>query len=115
VKYGLILINILCLVFGQTAWKYGMQNVHLQGSLIAKFFQFVFSPFILLGFALYIIATVVWMYLLSKLPLSFLYPLQSLAYVFSIVIAILIFKEHVPAIRWVGTGVILLGVYLIVK
>jgi drug/metabolite transporter (DMT)-like permease len=92
-----------------------MQNLQLQGNLVSKFFQFIFSPLILLGFALYIIATVIWMYLLSKLPLSFLYPLQSLAYVISIVVAIAIFKEQVPVTRWIGTGVILIGVYLIVK
>lgn len=114
-KYLLILFNICCLVFGQTSWKYGMQNLHLHGNVISKIFQFFFSPFILIGFALYIIATIIWMYLLSKLPLSFLYPLQSLAYVLSIVIAILIFKEHIPLTRWIGTGVILIGVYLIVK
>lgn len=114
-KYVLILANICCLVFGQTAWKYGMQHIQLKGSLFVRFFQFFFSPLILLGFALYIIATGIWMYLLSKLPLSFLYPLQSLAYVLSLVIALLIFKEHIPITRWIGTGVILFGVYLIVK
>jgi drug/metabolite transporter (DMT)-like permease len=115
VKYILILINICCLVLGQTAWKYGMQNLQLEGSFVAKFFQFFFSPFILLGFALYIIATVIWMYLLSKLPLSFLYPLQSVAYIFSLVVALLIFKEHIPVTRWIGTGIILFGVYMVIK
>lgn len=114
-KFILILINIVCLVFGQTAWKYGMEKMQLDGTLITKFFQFVFNPFILLGFALYIVATVIWMYLLSKLPLSFLYPLQSLAYVLSLFIALLIFKENIPVTRWIGTGIILLGVFMVVK
>ncbi|UOY91321.1 EamA family transporter [Ectobacillus sp. JY-23] len=114
-KYVLILVNILCLVLGQTSWKLGMENMQLHGNIVQKFFQFVFSPLIFLGFVLYILATVIWMYLLSKLPLSFLYPLQSLAYVFSLIIAFLIFKEHIPITRWIGTGVILFGVYLIVK
>lgn len=114
-KYILILINILCLVLGQTAWKYGLENLQLNGNVIQKFFQIVFSPLILLGFALYIFATVIWMYLLSKLPLSFLYPIQSLAYVFALFIALLLFKEQIPVTRWIGTGVILFGVYLVVK
>lgn len=114
-KFVLILTNIICLVLGQTAWKMGLGNLQLSGSLIQKFFQIVFSPLILAGFALYIFATVIWMYLLSKLPLSFLYPIQSLAYVLALFIGLLIFKEHIPVTRWVGTGVILLGVYLIVK
>ncbi|WP_154663549.1 EamA family transporter [Neobacillus dielmonensis] len=114
-KYVLILTNIVCLVLGQTAWKYGLENVQLHGGVIQKFFQIVFSPLILLGFGLYIIATVIWMYLLSKLPLSFLYPLQSLAYVLALFISLFIFKEQIPMTRWIGTGVIMFGVYLIVR
>ncbi|MEH7107511.1 EamA family transporter [Bacillus sp. JJ1764] len=114
-KYILILANILCLVLGQTSWKVGLENLHLHGNIIQKFFQFFFSPFILAGFVLYIAATGIWMYLLSKLPLSFLYPIQSLAYVFAIFIALFLFKESIPVTRWVGTGVILFGVYLITR
>jgi drug/metabolite transporter (DMT)-like permease len=114
-KFLLIILNILCLVSGQTAWKIGLQNVKLHGSIISKFFQIVFSPPIFLGFVLYIVATVIWMYLLSKLPLSFLYPLQSLAYILSLFIGLLVFKEVIPITRWIGTAVILLGVFLIVK
>jgi drug/metabolite transporter (DMT)-like permease len=114
-KYLFILANIFCLVFGQTSWKIGMENLHVHGNLIQKFIQFVFSPFILLGFVLYIVATVIWMYLLSKYPLSFLYPLQSIAYVLSLLVGLFLFKEQIPLTRWVGTAVILAGVYLVVR
>ncbi|MFZ3590415.1 EamA family transporter [Bacillus sp. DJP31] len=114
-KIALIILNILCLVGGQTVWKIGLENLQLSGNIFQKLIQFFFSPFIFLGFVLYIVATGIWMYLLSKLPLSFLYPLQSLAYVIALFIALFIFKEHIPISRWVGTGVILIGVYLVVK
>ena len=114
-KYVLILTNIICLVLGQTSWKYGLENIQLHGSIVQKFFQIVFSPLILLGFALYVIATIIWMYLLSKLPLSFLYPLQSLAYVLAFLIAMFLFKEQIPMTRWIGMGVIMFGIYLIVR
>ncbi|RTR36415.1 hypothetical protein EKG37_02340 [Robertmurraya yapensis] len=114
-KYLLIILNICFLVFGQTAWKLGLENLQLQGSVFQKFFQIIFSPLIIMGFVLYALATVIWMYLLSKLPLSFLYPLQSLAYVLALIISFYLFKENIPITRWIGTGVILIGVYLIVK
>lgn len=114
-KFLLIIINILCLVLGQTVWKMGLENIELHGNIVQKLFQIVFTPLIFLGFVLYIIATVIWMYLLSKFPISFLYPLQSLAYIFSLFVGLLIFKEFIPITRWIGTGVILFGVYLIVK
>ena len=115
VKYVLIFTNILLLVLGQTSWKIGLEKLQLHGNLIQKLFQFVFSPFIFLGFVLYILATVIWMYLLSKLPLSFLYPLQSIAYVLALFVGLLLFKEQIPITRWIGTGIILLGVYLVVR
>jgi multidrug transporter EmrE-like cation transporter len=114
-KYVLILTNIVCLVLGQTAWKYGLENIQLSGSLVQKFFQIIFSPLILLGFALYVFATVIWMYLLSKLPLSFLYPLQSIAYVLALFIAVYLFKEQIPVTRWIGVTVIMFGVYLVAR
>jgi drug/metabolite transporter (DMT)-like permease len=114
-KYILILSNIVCLVLGQTCWKIGLESLHLHGNLLQKLFQVVFSPFIFLGFVLYILATVIWMYLLSRLPLSFLYPLQSIAYILALFVGVFLFKEHIPVTRWIGTGIILLGVYLIVK
>jgi drug/metabolite transporter (DMT)-like permease len=114
-KYVLILANIVCLVLGQTSWKIGLGNLQVHGNFIQKLFQFVFSPFIFLGFALYILATVIWMYLLSKMPLSFLYPLQSVAYVFALFVGLFLFKEQIPTTRWIGTGVILVGVYLVVR
>lgn len=114
-KFVLILSNIVCLVLGQTSWKIGLGNLHVHGNLFQKLFQFVFSPFIFLGFVLYILATVIWMYLLSKMPLSFLYPLQSVAYVLALFVGLFLFKEQIPMTRWIGTGVILVGVYLVVR
>jgi drug/metabolite transporter (DMT)-like permease len=114
-KFLLILLNILCLVFGQTAWKMGLEKLELHGSIVAKLFQILFSPLILLGFALYIVATIIWMFLLSKFPLSYLYPLQSFAYIISLFVGLFVFKEFIPPTRWIGTCVILFGVYLVVK
>jgi drug/metabolite transporter (DMT)-like permease len=41
--------------------------------------------------------------------------LQSIAYILALFVGVFLFKEHIPATRWIGTGIILLGVYLIVK
>ncbi len=112
-NYVLIFINIVLLVAGQTLWKIGIAGrpLHgIKGAVLA-----LFSPWVMAGIVLYVIATVVWIYLLSKLPLSLLYPLQSLAYVAAVVVAVFIFKEQVSVTRWVGVLVILLGAALVVK
>ncbi len=112
-NYILTLVNILLLVVGQTVWKIGIEKMPLNS--IGNILSAIFSPLILLGIALYGLATVIWIYLLSKFPLSVLYPLQSLAYVLGMVVALLIFHEHISATRWIGVAFIMFGVYLISK
>lgn len=112
VLYVLMIIsNVILLVGGQTLWKYGLRNMdltNLKSVLLA-----MFSPWVIGGIVLYVVATVIWIYLLNKLSLSLLYPLQSLAYVAAIFVSIYVFHEHVPPLRWVGVGIILVGVSLV--
>ncbi|MFD1678150.1 hypothetical protein [Alicyclobacillus fodiniaquatilis] len=107
----MILSNIILLVGGQTLWKYGLQGKDLTD--LKSVILAMFSPWVIGGIALYVVATVIWIFLLSKISLSVLYPLQSLAYVAAILVSIFIFHEHIPPMRWVGVAVILAGVSLV--
>lgn len=109
--YLTLLLNVLLLVAGQIVWKMGLEKA---GGLQAhNALQVMVSPMILLGIALYGIATVTWLYVLSRLPLSLAYPMQSIAYVIALLAAFLMFKESIPPNRWIGTGVILAGIALL--
>ncbi|CAH0120534.1 MULTISPECIES: EamA family transporter [unclassified Paenibacillus] len=109
--YLLLALNILCLVAGQVVWKMGLDS---QGGLhLNNIAAVLFSPLILLGIVLYGLATVLWLFVLSRLPLSAAYPLQSLAYVIGLVAAWQLFGEAVPPNRWLGAGVIVLGVMIV--
>lgn len=109
--YLMLLINILLLVTGQILWKkelgaidgFSMQNIKI---LLA-------SPYIWGGLFLYVIATLIWFYILSKGKLSIVYPLQSFAYVFGVLAAWLIFQEAIPVTRWIGVGFLMLGAFFI--
>lgn len=103
--------NIILLVAGQTLWKYGLRDKDLTD--LKSIIMAMFTPWVIGGIVLYVIATVIWIYLLNKLSLSLLYPLQSLAYIAAIFISLFIFHEHIPPLRWVGVGVILIGVSLV--
>ncbi|MED4889240.1 EamA family transporter [Lysinibacillus fusiformis] len=112
-KIFLFILNVLLLVIGQTLWKIGAEKIEISG--LRSLMNVVLSPWIIGGGVLYVIATAIWLYLLSKLPLSLIYPLQSVAYVIALFVALLIFKEAIPITRWVGVAVILFGVYLVTK
>ncbi|PWQ96992.1 EamA family transporter [Leucothrix arctica] len=55
-----------------------------------------------------------WLMVLTKIDLSLAYPLLSLNYIFILLGAKFLFKEAIPIHRWVGVGVILLGIKVLV-
>lgn len=113
-NYLLLFINIVMLVSGQVLWKIGVSKIHLQ--LSAKgVMEAVFNPYIFCGGIIYIFATAIWLYLLSKAPLSKIYPLQSLCYVFGAIAGVIFFKEGFNLNRTVGLILIFGGAVLIVS
>lgn len=60
-------------------------------------------------------AGLMWMYILKHWPFSQAYPLSSLAYVFGMIAAMLVFKEHIAWTQWIGILFIMAGCYLVVN
>lgn len=112
-NFILILINTLILVSGQFLWKYGVMQRNVSFQSIQEIASLLLSPFILGGLALYGIATVLWLFILTKVPLSIAYPIQSLAYVFAVFGAYFIFNEQLSFAKIAGVLLIVLGVSLI--
>ncbi|GGD76370.1 EamA family transporter [Paenibacillus nasutitermitis] len=110
VQFFLILANTLMLVTGQFIWKYGLMQKAKPFESFRTIVELVFSPYILGGLFIYGCATVLWLYIVSKVDLSLAYPIQSLAYVISIVGAYYIFDESLSALKIVGCLLILAGV-----
>lgn len=100
----LVLINVVLLVAGQILWKRA-SAAGLGGALT--------SPAFWVGLGLYGVATILWLEVLRRLPLSLAYPLQALAYPAGVAAAFVLLHEPVPASRWVGVAVIVAGVGLV--
>lgn len=62
-----------------------------------------------------VIASVLWFYVIKHYELSVAYPLISISYIFGLLAAQFVFQEQVPAIRWIGVLVIMIGVFLVTK
>ena len=58
-------------------------------------------------------ANVFWLWLLNKYAFSLVYPLTSLGFVFSVLTGMIILREHVSPIHWVGLVLIMAGCYCI--
>jgi undecaprenyl phosphate-alpha-L-ara4N flippase subunit ArnE len=68
------------------------------------------SPFVLLSLACLGLALLLWLVVLSVMPVSQAYPMLSLSYIIVMLLARWIFKEHIPWQRWFGAALIMLGI-----
>ncbi|MDQ0724090.1 drug/metabolite transporter (DMT)-like permease [Paenibacillus sp. W4I10] len=110
-SYSLLLLNIVMLVSGQAFFKLGLDK--MGGVTINNAWRALFSPTIIVGLILYVIATLIWFVVLSRLPLSIAYPIQSLAYVLGLLLASLMFHESVSLTKWIGAIIVIIGVIVI--
>lgn len=70
-------------------------------------------PGILGGLACYVVSVVVWIVALSRVDVSIAYPMLSIGYVVNAALAWWLFGEAVNTQRWLGIGVIVVGVLLV--
>jgi drug/metabolite transporter (DMT)-like permease len=75
--------------------------------------QLMFNPMFLLAVALYVLGFVIWLIVLSKLDLSYAYPILALSYSLVPLLSWWAFGEHIPPMRWVGIAIICLGVAVV--
>lgn len=85
------------------------------GALRDSAFTLMFHPAIIGGLFCYAISVVVWIVALSRVDVSVAYPMLSVGYVVNAVLAMWLFGEAVTLQRWLGIGVILIGVTIVAR
>lgn len=111
----LILICVFMGVVGQLLLKKGVTQIgqiSLSGSPL-KFFKVFTNPFVVLGFLGYGLSSFLWLVVISRVPLSYAYPMISISYVLVVLLSSILYKENVNLMRWGGVVLISLGVILI--
>jgi len=71
------------------------------------------NVYVISAVILTIITALAWVLAVSKAELSYIYPFMALSYVLVALFSLLIFKEDVNALRWVGIVTIVVGVILV--
>jgi drug/metabolite transporter (DMT)-like permease len=115
----LTVLTTVLIALAQVLWKIGLDKIggfYLpESSIFENIVRVAFSVYIISGILLYVIATVIFLFLLNKYPISLIVPLSSISFIFTMIAGIVIFKEQVNYINWIGAIVILIGVFLITK
>ena len=114
----LILLSVGFGVTGQMTLKMGMTQVGRIGAeALAQPLQMALkvatNPLVIVGLSLYVLGAVTWLTVLSRVQLSFAYPILALSYAIVPVLAWLLLGESVPSVRWLGIATILLGIVLV--
>ena len=104
----LCLLNTLCMVGGQLLFKAGASGKDINS--IKDIVLLLFTPLVLCGICLYAGTTCLWLYILSKTPISQAYPIQALAFPIVTVLSTFLFHESVTPMRIVGVLIIVAGV-----
>ncbi|MBU2589404.1 MAG: EamA family transporter [Nanoarchaeota archaeon] len=117
-SYKIILfIGILMGVIAQLIMKLGMKR-HGKVKLSLKrihrdILRIYLNVFVFLGVFLYLFAFFIWIFVISKIDLSYAYPLVSVNFVLIALASKIFFKESVSKKRWLSILIILIGVLLV--
>ena len=116
--YKLILLSVVqsaLLVAGQMFLKFTMNKID-KLSFTWRCIKQLFTDynFLLCGLCMGG-ASMLWFYILKNYPFSAAYPMISFSYVLGLVVAGVVFHEHIPFVRYVGVALIIIGAILIVQ
>ena len=113
-KYILLTFTVvLLLVAGQVLFRLGVDGKNF-GSILETI-NVLFTPIVVAGLSIYVLSTMLWLYVLTRVPISQAYPMLALAYPIMLVFARYLFSEEVSLIRWIGAIIICVGVVLIAQ
>jgi len=118
----MILIAVAMEVVGQLLYKSGINRLPaLQGSpfQLGALAQFTWNALqnwrVLAGIGVYCAQAAVWWAVLSRVDLSYAFPLTSMSYVLLLGASRAFLGEHISLQRWMGATAIVFGVYLITR
>lgn len=117
--FPLILLGVLLNAGAQLLLKEGMRRVgHFSfawSSVLPVGLKVAADPFVLAGLACYVVSVVVWLLVLSRVPVTFAYPMLSIGYIVNAIGARMLFGEALSTGRITGILVIIAGVFLVAQ
>ena len=121
-KYLLLLIAAIIGICGQILLKMGVNQsasqlpeIHSFGALLQAVFIFLKNYQILSAIFLYGLGLFVWLFILTKFELSYVFPLTAIIYVFILLFSWLFLKEDITVLRVAGVLLIAFGIFLVIK
>ena len=114
----LALLAALIAAAGQTLLKQVMTNIGVvenltAAGLLALIGKLVRQPLFYVAGVVYVLGFASWLVVLSRVDLSFAYPILAITYVLVPLAGVVFFNETVSPLRWFGMLVIIAGTVLV--
>jgi drug/metabolite transporter (DMT)-like permease len=115
-SFLLVLSSLMMSVIGQYVLKVGATqigrvSVEHKDRIASAMWSAATNPWILGGLASYGIGAAIWIMVLTRVPLSWAYPILALNQVLILFVAARFLGEEVSAARWLGVLLIVAGVF----
>ena len=107
---GGVILSALLNASGQIFFK-AARAAHSDASMLSLFTH----PEVWGGLAVYGLSSICWLWVLARAPLSFAYPILSLTFPIVVAISAIFFSESILPLRWMGVGMIMLGVSFLAR
>lgn len=112
----LILVSVGLSAFAQTLFRIGMTKPDVQAALnggsmgFALLRPLLLSPHLWGGMAAYGIGVLLWLFVLSRVPVSFAYPFVALGIAITTLSGVLILGETMSRLSLAGIAIIVAGI-----
>jgi multidrug transporter EmrE-like cation transporter len=115
---GLALFCVVLTSAAQIALKLGVSGGAMQSQLGGQFgflSRALVAPMVIAGLGLYAASTLLWLFVLAKLDVSYAYPFVSLGFVFTALYGYFAMDEPMVLARIAGISLIVVGVALVAR
>ena len=109
-----ILMSLGQILFKKTALSLAAHPNESLG-LFNGIIQALTVPWLYMALCVYGMATICWLYILQRIPLSLAYPFSALAMVMVPIIAVYLFGERLTWSYWIGVLFIFTGIIIIAR
>ena len=119
IVFALIMLAVIFNTAAQLFLKFGMDRIGKFSFSLANTLpicsQVATNPYIIGGIAVYVGSVVIWLMVLSRIPVSMAYPMTSIGYVTSAIAAYYLLGENLSIPRILGILIIIVGVFMVAK
>ena len=115
---SLIVATSICDTINQLFLKSSIDSLEVSSANSVKgilrfIFRLIIIPRVWVGGVFAILSLCIWLVILSKADLNFAFSLDSMHYIFIALASQYILKERVGFRRWLGTILIVIGIFLV--